>query len=529
MASTAVLSEQASIPSIGVRRALDLVSLGLLALGIIGVAVHNLANHYFWTDESSTFFNAIGSPAPGEPPGDVATAWQGTMAGFLDPGLFHMLVRVWALTMGTDIVTLRFLPFLFFLLYVLAVLAIFRLVGAPWFVAAGGAGVMMLENITPYYAVELRPYSAGLAASVLLPVTALLLIKSPTVPRFILLLLCVGVVGGMQYNTMPISWAAALMLGLSWWRAKGIPRRSLLAVGAAFAVLWLPVFYVVSRGNPQRTGGGDALGYISEMVLTQMPADRLVHVVFTNLLSPTGLPRTIFLILVPLLWWRHVLPRPSSENEWRERAIALLWAFVLAATVATVSLAILGFIPWILGTRWSIAEVGLIAVSLAGLAGIVIRSSLWRRRGIVIVVAAGCLAASAMGAIRLWNYERPNDVDFMAALGPVILSGRPGGTVIDGWSYPDARYWVEYSGEHDDLRDAWIEHGIRANEGGGTANAADIRAFLQSEDDRMLLRSARALEDYAIELPPNVEVVAVPSSLIHGPVTSATPVVLVKR
>lgn len=513
----------------GFLRALDIVSLVLLGAGIAWFAAHNLGNHYLWTDEATTFWTALGSPPAGQELGSLATAWQGTMAGFLDPGLYHVLVRIWAVAFGTDIVTLRLLPFIFFLVYVGAILGVTRLLGAPWFMGAGVAGLMMLENITPYYAVELRPYSAGLAASVALPLLALWLIKSPGVLRLIVLLAGVALLGSMQYNTMPIEWAVALILVVAWLGNPDRRNRAALAVAAIFTVFWLPIFYLVSRGNPLRSSGGNSLGYISELVLTSMPHDRLLHVILTNFFSPTGLPRTIFLLAVPLLWWRRLLPFPRSSTDWPERSLNLLWIFVLAATAATIALAVMGFIPWILGTRWSISEVGLIALSLAGLAGLLVRSSLWRRPVVLWLSAVACVLLAGLGAVRLWAYERPNDVDVMAALAPVILSGQPGATVIDGWTYPEARYWMEFSGQHDALRQEWIDHGVRATPGFDRAQPADVLAFLSSSDDRMVLRSSKVLTDGGITLPPNVEVVSVPRELRQGPLTVDLPVVLVKR
>lgn len=500
----------------------------LLAVGLIGYALHNLGNRYFWTDESSTFFAALAWPSPGGSPGAMSDAWQWTMTGFLDPGFFHMLVRYWAMWIGTDIVTLRLLPFLLFLGYVIALLALFRLLGAPWFLAAGGIGLMMLDNITPYYAIELRPYSGGLAATVVLPLLALWLIRKPSTQRLLLLTAAVLTLGSMQYNALPVMLAVAALLALSATYAAPGKDRVVLLLGAFISMVWLPFLYLASRGSPIRTSGGRALDYIPDLVLTAMPPERALSVIGTNLFSFTALPRTIFLVIVPILWLTRRLPPLSKNCERSSHTLNLVWLFVLTATGATIVLAVLGFIPWIVGTRWSIGEIGLIGVSLAGLAGLLMIRVRRANQFLLSGVAILSVLLAAGGAARLLLYERPNDVDFMSFLAPAILSGKQGGTVLDTWSYPDARYWMEYSGQQEALRSAWISHGIRPTATFDEAGPQDVEAFLRSQNDRMLLRGISVIQENNIILPPGVSIATVPDSAIQGPLSTELPIVLVK-
>lgn len=510
-------------------RALNVVSLGILAIGVAGLGFHNLGNRYFWTDESSTFYAALGWPAPGAAPASISAAWDSTMNGFLDPGIFHMLVRFWAINFGAETVSLRLLPFVFFLAYVGAILGLARLLGAPLFVGAGIAGLMLLENITPYYSVELRPYSAGLAAAVVLPLVALWLIKSPSIPRLLTFMVGVVLFGSMQYNSMPITWALALVLVLAWWGNRIDLHGSYLLLASAFVFLWQPILYVISRGSPLQSTGGSSLDYIPDLVLTAMPTDRLLEVITSNLLSPTALPRTLFVILIPVLWWRKWLPRKLTNVDWGVRCINYLWLIVLVATLSTVVLAILGLIPWILGTRWSIAEVGLIALSTTGLAALVVRSELWKNPRIFALAGVVAVLATSIGATRLWLYERPNDVDVMSTFAPAILSGKPGGTVIDVWSYPTIRYWMEFSGNHHDLLEEWVAHNVSPTMRFDEADSADIKLFLESDSDRLLLRSEAALKESGVELPAGIEVISYQPQLDNGEITIDLPVLLVKK
>jgi hypothetical protein len=122
-----------------------------------------------------------------------------------------------------------------------------------------------------------------------------------------------------------------------------------------------------------------------------------------------------------------------------------------------------------------------------------------------------------------------NDVDYMASLAPAILSGVPGKSKVDGWIYGDARYWMEYSGEHSDTREAWMKHGIQAIPPYTAAEAADIREFLQSDDDRLLFRSLYALQQSGVELPSSVRVVQVDPALLNGTQPDSVPILIVKE
>jgi len=103
------LEEQVS-DSPRVTRWLAVISGTVLIAALVVFAVRNLGNTYFWTDESSTFMSALGWPGIGGEAGAIGDAWSWIMRTFLDPGVFHMLVRFWALNVGTQIEVLRLLP-----------------------------------------------------------------------------------------------------------------------------------------------------------------------------------------------------------------------------------------------------------------------------------------------------------------------------------------------------------------------------------------------------------------------------------
>ncbi|MDC3376477.1 hypothetical protein OAV85_00555 [Candidatus Nanopelagicales bacterium] len=507
MTDQSVQAEQQKAPERtfpGLTRWLSVISGAVLIAALVIFAVRNLGNTYFWTDESSTFMSALGWPGIGGEAGAIGDAWSWIMRTFLDPGVFHMLVRFWSLNVGTQIEVLRFLPFIFFLIYLVAIVLLGRLMRLPWVFALGVVGLMLLENITPYYAVELRPYSAGLAASVALPLAALWLLDAPSGLRFGLFAVTFLAVGTMQYNSLPIELAVAVVLTLGALRQASVRQRIYPLLAAGLSVIWLPVFYLVSRGSPFEVDDGEALDYIPDLVLSDMPFNQAVQTIITNLLSPTGLPRTAFILVVPLIWLttRRAYERRAriiSENTTR------LWLFVTLATALSFALALLGFIPWKLGTRWSIADVGLIAVSMIGLVALAIDAGLLRRRVLSGVATAVALAAILVGAIRIATYERQPGYNLRPLLTELVAT-TPGKAVIDVWMYPEVRYWIEYSGDYDDLENDWRNIGIQQFGQFDEADEADLQAFLESDNDAFLLRNdalipgvpTSSLEDFII-------------------------------
>lgn len=489
-------------------------------------ALGNLGNRYFWSDEASSFFTALGFPASGQEAAGWAEAWAANKSG-LEPGMFNWLERFWALGFGTDIVTLRFFPLVIFLSYLAALLILTRLTAAPLFIGCAVIGLMLLENITPYYAVELRPSIAGLAAAVAIPLVAIWLTVSRTVLTGLAVFLPVFVIlGSMQYNSLPIMAGVAALLVLAALRQERGPKRITMWVMAIFTLVWLPLLYVLIMGNPFDLIGGDALKNIPEAYIPNMPAGEALRVVATNFFSPTALPRTIFILVVPILWLLKKYPTPKGNLLREQWVVVALWVIVVVSTIVTSLLGVLGFIPWILGTRWSISEVGLIGLSLVGLAGLVAQSRLLKVNWMKLVVVLVSLIVVAAGSIRLATYERTAGTNWNQAL-EVILAGKPGSTYIDLWSYPELRYWVEYSGQYDQFKDQWIAHDVQIAGPGDKAGPEDIEAFFNSTADRLLLRSGSLLE--GIQIPGNIELLELATWKFPEDEQADSPVLLIRN
>lgn len=486
-----------------------LVSFALLLVGVIALAINNLGNRYFWTDESSSLYTSLGWPGVGERAGSLAGAWNWTIETHVEPGLYNMLERFWALGVGTGITTLRVYPFLFFLIYLVALVALGRLVRVPWFVIAGVVGLMLLENITPYYTVELRPSSAGLAASVTLPLLGLLMLQRPKVWMLIAFVGAFVFIGSMQYNSFPLAaavGAALVFFGVLRYTAA---ERAVIVGAGLFALLWLPVVYVITRGNPLAIGQEPSLAAISGLLIPNMGTSEVVDLLRQNLFSPTALPRTVFVLVVPILWLVRRWPGLKSAATPRARAVNFLWVFVLLATMATAAIGFLGVMPWIVGTRWSIAEVGLIAVSLIGIAAIIVELGLLRVKPVAVAAVVASVLVSGLAGYRLLTYERFPGYNWEPAL-TVMLNGEPGKSVIDTELYTDLRYWVELSGDYNNFRSDWLAHDIQTTSTFFAADPSSVQDFLDSDNDRLLIRDFSLIEDAGIQIPENINVFEVP-------------------
>lgn len=495
-------------------------------------AANNLGNRYFWTDESSTFLSSLGWPGVGQEPRGLG-AIKEQLAYYFDPGAFHFLLRLWVELFGSSIQSLRSLPFLFFLLYLLGLAFWYRQLRVPMAVGFAGVSVMFLDRLSLHYAVELRPYSASLAAAVVLPLLAMYLIRQPTWYRTVSVVLIGALLGSMQYTEVGVIVGTASLLTVGLVRCRISRERVLLGIAAASFLLLLPVAFLVTRGLPTTSLERD-LTYVEAMVIRQMDASQILHTLQTNLLSLTALPRTIFLMTVPLVL--IALRTRLGPHRFRDRLahavapdIRALWLYVSVATVAAAVLSILGFLPWIVGTRWSITEIALIGLSVAGVITVAFRLMDPRRTALLLGVAVLSVAVSLTGSVRFATFERGGSHEGLAYLGPQLLSAAPGTALVDYWIYPDVRYWMEYSGDYPNLEQMWIEHDVKSTVNYGAADREDIKQFLDGDYEVLLLRSEVALEESGVELPDGVRVLTVPIAMRGNASESDLPILLVKR
>jgi hypothetical protein len=108
-----------------------------------------------------------------------------------------------------------------------------------------------------------------------------------------------------------------------------------------------------------------------------------------------------------------------------------------------------------------------------------------------------------------------------------LLSDEYRGVAIDSWTYPELRYWAEYSGQYDNFRDSWIERDVQLVSPETKADADDVNAFLGSDLDVLLLRSGSLLP--GIQIPSDVEVVRAELWNGSNPDGFDPPVLLVRK
>lgn len=475
-----------------------------IGVGILGLAIHNLGNRYFWTDESSSFFTALGWPGPGGEPGGLAEI-NATLVTFLDPGVFHLLIRLWTELFGYSIVALRILPFIFFFVYIFGLFFWGRKLKVPLVLSAGIVGLMMLENITPYYSVELRAYSATQAAAVVLPLIALWLINQRTFHVLLIATVSSIFLASMQYATISANVATGLVLVLAAFQLRNQARSWMLWILGAIVVFVLPAIYFFTRGNPFADQKSE-LGHVDNLVIRFQTGSEILSTLQTNFLSLTAAPRTIFLLLIPFLLITHRLARPDFGRLKPLDLIVVIWIFVLTTVFVEAVLSIAGFLPWLVGTRWSITDISTIGLSLFALATLILSWISINTRSVAVAALVLGLVASAIGGARLWNYERQGNFDALSPLMPAFLNGEPGKALIDYWIYPDTRYWLEYSGLFPSFRETWISQRIEQTSGFVPAGAEGIEFFLNSDYDRLLLQNQQALLDSGIDLPSNITI-----------------------
>lgn len=515
-----------------VLRASGLLNGTILALAVGLLAARNLGNRHFWTDESSTFLSALGWPGVGEEPRGAADVLD-QLKYYFDPGTFHFLVRLWFEIFGGGIEALRALPFMFFLLYLSGLLVWYRLVRVPLTLAIAGTSIVLLDQLTLYYAFELRPYSASLAAAVVLPAFAVFLVQRPSIARLFAFLVGAVLLGSMQYTEIGLLGATAILLVVALFKAPARRDRIVLGVAASAVVAILPLAFVITRGLPTASLERD-LTYVEATVIRQMDLSQIAHTLNLNFFSLTALPRTAFLLLVgSVLVIRFVLSRrgrtPGKFATSADGIIFSLWIYILVGTAIAAALSTLGYLPWIVGTRWSITEVGFIALSVVGLIGMGCRLINYSHAGIAVSLGFLSVAMTITGAWRLATYERGGNHQGLEYLAPRLLEGQPGTALIDYWIYPDVRYWLEYSGSYRELTPMWLSQNVQSTFDYKPADARDIADFVKGDYERLLLRSESALKVSGVELPDSVQVVRAPSALAGNVPTDQLPVLLVKK
>jgi hypothetical protein len=514
--------------SVGPRgRLVSFIQAGLLTLAAAVFLANNLGNNNLWTDESTTLLTVLGFPDVGAPPVSLVESLGWATYGSGDPGGFQVLLSFWSRTLGTSIEAIRSLPAAFYLIYLISVLALGRLVRLPSYMLWGVMGLLLIESFTKYYAVELRPYSAALAAAVAIPAVTLWLLRRPSLLRFSALAGVVIVVGTSSYTTAVAAAAGAGMIVAGWRQTPSGRSRVWLGTGIAALLVTLPIIYFATGRWQQSATTGP--GYTQELMLANGGLAEGLRVLYLNFLSFTALPKTAFLIAVPIAWLAiRVRHQGGTPRSLATTPATILWVYVAITQLASLALSGAGVLPWIMGTRWSIGEVGVVAVSLVGLVSLAVTLSPQPRTWLRSSAAMLSLAATAVGGYALATYERPERPTYEPFI-VEVAERYPGRVVIDSWLFSDARYWIEFSGQFDSLRERWIGSQPQENSPPVAVGAEQVEEFIADDDlQALIVRSDRALDDLPADRLLDIQI---ETSRIDDDAPSAVeaPLALIKR
>jgi len=492
-------------------------STGLL-VAIVIFYLGNFGNQGFWGDETATFWQSeLAYPITETGFPGLQAMFDSIRGGSADPGGFNVLLLTWINLFGATVESLRTFAFSFLLLYLLFIVILTRWLALPELIASAVIAIMLLENITPYYAFELRPYMPELAASVGFLILTLFLLERCSGLSLLAFALGTVILSASQYSAAVLSLTVGVLIFTVYFRSIKHSRSLILLAATGIAVIWPVIQYVLLRGVPL-TAEQQPPTHTIDLLIRNQDFSQIVDTLSVNFLTPTALPRTIFLLLVPLLWIFGKQLVASRFTEPTRNAIGIMWLYVLIGTVFSALLSLIGVMPWTLGTRWSINEIGFIAVSLVGLTLITYQAFLEYINSKVtqIVVAFLCILVVITGSFRVATYSRPLSVDYLSSLSTELFSGSPSGLIVDNWIYDDVRYLIQYSGRYEGLQGSWTSMETRNSLGYEAATGEDVIAFLSDTSaDRLLLRNLDPVGE--IEIPRSVTVVEL-TSLANQPV-----------
>ncbi len=496
----------------------------ILIIALVFFYLNNFGNEGFWTDETTTFWQSrLAFPLSDKGFPGIQEMFAAVRGGSADPGGFNVALLAWFTIFGTAVESLRSFAFVFFIIYLLFMWILMRWLALPALVAASAIGLMLLENITPYYAFELRPYIPELAASLGFLVITLFLLQRPSKSRLTIFLIGMVLLGFSQYSAAILSVTAGIViLTVYIWNRRGTKTHILLSA-AISAIVWPVLQYTLLRGFPL-SGDQAPPTHTVDLLMSNQDFNQLVQTLSTNLLTPTALPRTAFLIVVPILWiWSRYQSRTEIFAIPVRNSLVLMWLYVTLVTLFSALLSALGVMPWVLGTRWSINEIGLIAISLVGLLVIIFNlfEAQLDKRIIQISMAILCMIIVVGGSVRIATYQRTPASPYLVSLSEQLFSGSPGGLIVDNWILQDIRYLIEASGRYEALQGPWSAVKPRGTAGFEAATSADVSEFLADDTaDRLLLRSEAPLA--TLSLPPGVETV-------RSEDVSEAPILLIKN
>ena len=395
-----------------------------------------------WFDEADQYWIAQGRgafTAPLADSGGLHSIYFFNKTANLDPGGYGYLLRVWNILFGSSLESLKTFSFVF---YVLSILFIVKLVlsfvqSRIFQVICLPAIMSIFYSLTPrQYALEIRPYSMALCASVGMMLAIFLYFNGPRRSRRIFLILTIMLGIWSRYNTYVFVFATFVTL-LIYLVKKNISLEEILKI-VFFPILSLFFIYLTTTTFQN---GGKPPAYVDELLLANATHQQVLKILSTNFFRGFGLLISFGLIFITLKSvFNFKERRDSSFSE--DKTLSLEIWFV-AALLLSALFSILGFLPWSLNSRWSNDQYALVAL------GCILPLRKLNNGFLDVLGVVGVMIYLGTNSAVPSFHDRWLSTDGANPVGQNLdIFSRGGQVGIDNFNYPETLYLLEKSGEY---------------------------------------------------------------------------------
>ncbi len=424
----------------------------------VALVAKDMDSPNFWYDEAGQYWLAVGQghySAAGTPNGTLYDVWVHSLGGNSDPGGFTLLVRMISEWVGSTPTALRIAPMTFSLGALLLVIYWGHLLRLPIALAIAASLVLLNNPDLLLLMLELRAYSMEFCGVIALFLATVLLIKSPRVPFLAIWIAIFAVFSLSRYPFLVYAGSAcALVLSGAVRQRRKDSRALYFAIGAAL-VIYLAIYFGMLRFQSILNGHP----FIGAYTFKGKTWAEIGAILSQNFLLPFMLPKTVFLLLLPVEMVRRWIRGADAVDRSDWDALLLLGGFIVIANCGSALFSFLGYAPWdVKQGRWSISEYALSALALPAVGAILCGwCAPWYEKKIPALRApiAAVLAAAALvfglntvGNLAVYHRATWEIEQTYPALQLMSDYGGPGGSIVlDSGMWPSYRYIVERSGQ----------------------------------------------------------------------------------
>lgn len=407
----------------------------------------------FWFDESGQFLISQGLnhfSSLTQPTGSLIEVLNQNQDFNLDPGGFSIFLRLWTVVFGSSPTALRACVFAATVCLVVGAILI------VWLVTKSVLAVVLFSWLLPrlaysdphvfHYSIELRAYSYSLAASVLLPLLGVFLIRFHKTLLWIFVLCMCCLTASLRYEGV----ICALAVTISWLIVASADKehfRKCLVASLLLVAFIASIYLWMARIQ----NGGEPPSYVANYMVDSFDLIEATKHLIHNLGSwPYSLR------LPSILIGGLTLFATRKRTGALKRQLFFLVLFQSFVLTAQLFLSVLGRMPWWVGLRWSLNDIGYSVVAAITLiiALCVLTQHIkyynFSRAGIVLISSALLIFSDITEPIRAdQNYSRsfPNLVesggDFWTTSNEPLL--------FDYGMMPDFHYLVRFSGQYPEI------------------------------------------------------------------------------